>query len=137
MTSWCFSIRTPLEIVLRVEARSARVSTPSGWVGLRPRGESQVLVVSAGLLLIQTDRKVRYAASAGGVLEASARESCLYTPFASTGDSAQSLLATLDSLLATPTPELSARRQLGELEQRIVHELRGARAPLRGEGPHE
>ena len=48
----------------------------------------------------------------------------LYTPFAVVGASADQLTAALDRVLATPDSELAARRRLGELEQRIVNQLK-------------
>jgi len=103
---------------------AARVPTQSGLVGLRPRGEPLVLVVESGLVLLRLAAATRYAATAGGLLQADRARCTLWTPFASVGDSAEEMLQSLDRMLATPPSELVAHRQLGELEQRIIAELR-------------
>lgn len=117
-------IRTPHEVVFDARVRSARVPTATGQVGLRPRGEPLILVVEPGLVLVRTDASVRFAATAGGLLDGDRDTSVLYTPFAVVGDAEGDVLAALDRALAAPDSELALRRRLGELEQRIVHELR-------------
>jgi F0F1-type ATP synthase epsilon subunit len=122
-------IRTPHETVLDAQVRGARVPTETGQVGLRPREEPLVLVVEPGLVILRMDGGVRFAATAGGLLESDRERAMLYTPFAVLGEVEPEVLAALDRALATPDSELSARRRLGELEQRIVQELRH-RAPV-------
>jgi F0F1-type ATP synthase epsilon subunit len=117
-------LRTPHEVVFDEAVRGARVPTQTGQVGLRPRGEPLVLVVEPGLVLLHDDGIDRFAATAGGLLE-SGRERCtLYTPAAVVGPSGDEVLEALDRLLSAPDRELAARRQLVELEQRILQELR-------------
>lgn len=116
-------IRTPHAIVLDEHIRAARVPTESGQVGLRPREEPFALVVEPGLCIVRGDDGVRFAATAGGLLEGDRETATLYTPFAVAGNRGEQLLAALDRALATPDSELAARRRLGELEQHIVHEL--------------
>lgn len=118
-----FIIRTPHEAVLDAVVTAARVPTRTGQVGLRPREEPFVCVVEPGLLLVRQDGATRFAATAGGLLENREHRAVLYTPFAVLGDVGADVLAALDEALATPDSELSARRQLGELEQRIIQEL--------------
>ncbi|MFO0749627.1 MAG: hypothetical protein U1F43_28750 [Myxococcota bacterium] len=131
---------TPHEAILSEPARSLRVPTETGQVGLRPRGEALVLVVEPGLVVLATDTGPRYVASAGGLLESDGATCTLYTPFAAAG-AADEVLAALERRLATPDSELAARRALGELEQRIVHELRQrqpvAPAPVPARRGHE
>lgn len=124
-----FVIRTPHEIALDEAVHGARVPTESGQVGLRPREEPLVLVVSPGLILVSRSDGLRFAATVGGLLGAGRRSAVLYTPFAVTGDSETDVLAALDAALRTPDSEILARRRLGELEQHILRELRGGAPP--------
>ncbi|HUB08798.1 MAG TPA: hypothetical protein VMB50_17455 [Myxococcales bacterium] len=117
-------IRTPHAVVLDEPIRSARVPTATGQVGLRPREEPFVLVVEPGLILLRGGEGPAFAATAGGLVDGGRERTVLYTPFAVTGAHEADVLAALDRALATPGSELAARRRLGELEQRIVQELR-------------
>jgi F0F1-type ATP synthase epsilon subunit len=128
-----FVLRTPHEVVFDDRVRAARVPSETGQVGLRPRGEPLVLVVEPGLVLLRADGIVQFAATAGGLLE-SGRERCaLYTPAAVVGRSEEEVLNALDRLISAPDRELAAHRQLAELEQRILQELRqGPRVRGRG-----
>jgi F0F1-type ATP synthase epsilon subunit len=117
-------IRTPHETVLDAEVASARVPTESGQVGLRRRCEPLVVVVEPGLVVLRLGAGMRFAATAGGLLDVGRDRATLYTPYAAVGDAGADVLAALDRALATPDSELGARRRLGELERRIVRELR-------------
>jgi F0F1-type ATP synthase epsilon subunit len=117
-------IRTPHEVVLDARVRAARVPTPTGHVGLRPGEEPFVVSIEPGLVVTWAADRVSFAASAGGLLDAERSRAVLYTPFAVVGDDGDALLDRLDEALATPDSELAARRRLGELEERIVQELR-------------
>lgn len=119
-------IRTPHEVPFDDRVRAARVPTETGQVGLRPRGEPLILVVEPGLVVVHLDGAPRFAATAGGLLESDRDQCTIYTPFAVIG-SEDEVLAALERALATPDSELVARRKLGELEQRIVQELRPSR----------
>jgi hypothetical protein len=44
----------------------------------------------------------------------------LYTPFAVVGERSDELATLLNRALAAPDSEIAARRQLGELEERIL-----------------
>lgn len=122
-------IRTPHETVVDAMVTAARMPTPTGQVGLRPRMEPLVLVVEPGIVILRMDDGLRYAATAGGLLEGDREQAALYTPFAAQGDRDTDVLAALDRALAMPDSELAARRRLGELEQRIVQEVR-SRPPV-------
>jgi F0F1-type ATP synthase epsilon subunit len=126
-----FVIRTPHETVLDEAVHGARVPTESGQVGLRPREEPLVLVVSPGLVLVSRSDGLRFAATVGGLLDAGRLSAVLYTPFAVTGDSDTDVLAALDAALRAPDSEILARRRLGELEQHILRELRAPLTPAK------
>jgi F0F1-type ATP synthase epsilon subunit len=117
-------IRTPHATVFEDRVRALRVPTETGHVGLRPRGEPIVLAVEPGLIIMRLIEKLRFAATAGGLLESDRTRCTLYTPIAALGDSESEMLDALERMLSTPGGELMARRQLAELEQRIVRELR-------------
>lgn len=123
-------IATPHAVVLDARVRGARVPTETGLVGLRPGGEPLLLVVEPGLIMLREDGARSYAATAGGLFERSRSQGVLYTPFAVVGKTAEEVLAALDRALATPDGEVALRRQLGELEERIVRRLR-ERPPVR------
>jgi F0F1-type ATP synthase epsilon subunit len=128
-----FVIQTPRQVLFAAPLRAARVPTHSGQVGLRPGEEPIALVVEPGLLMLRGESGVRYAASAGGLLETERTRAVFYTPFAVLGDDGTQVLAELERALAAPDSDLSARRRLSELEQRIVHELRRPTAGTRSE----
>ncbi len=131
-----FVIRTPQEVVVDARVRSVRLPTESGHVGLRPREEAFASVVEPGLCLLRMEDGVRFAATAGGLLDAAGDTSILYTPFAVVGARGEDVLASLTRALATPDSELSMRRRLGELEQRIAHELRQGPVAPRAKARH-
>jgi F0F1-type ATP synthase epsilon subunit len=125
-----FVLRTPHQVVHDGPLRAARVPAATGQVGLRPRCEPLILAVEPGLVLLRREGGLAFAGTAGGLLETDGETCTLYTPFAVVGDEADGVLSALDRALATPDTELSARRQLGELEQRIARELNDRRAPI-------
>ena len=65
-------------MVFAQPVRAARVPTESGLVGLRPRGEPTVMAVEPGLVVLRLAEGLRFAATAGGLLE-SGREPVSYT----------------------------------------------------------
>ncbi|MGD8317450.1 MAG: hypothetical protein PVH21_00520 [Myxococcales bacterium] len=117
------AIRTPYEVVFDELVRAARVPTESGQVGLRPRQEPLMSAVEPGLILLWTGEGLRFAATAGGLLEGGRERAVLYTPFAVISEQEEEVLMTLERALATPDSEIAARRRLGELEEHIVREL--------------
>lgn len=130
-------IRTPTEVVLDRQLRSARVPTATGQAGLRPRAEPLLTAVEPGLILVHADGGTSFAATAGGLLQGERELATLYTPFAVVGEHEQEVLAELDRMLSTPDSELAARRRLGELEERIVQELRHRPVGTRARGAHD
>ena len=118
-----FVVRTPNETILDEEVDSIRVPTQSGQVGLRPRGEPNVMAVEAGLIVFRSNNGTRYAGSAGGMLHADRHAVSLLTPLAVVGEDIESVKYQLDVLLAAPNEEMEVRRTLGRLETRILQEL--------------
>jgi len=118
-------VRTPHGVALELDVLGARVPTPTGLVGLRPRGEPIVTAVESGLIVLRTAEGTRFVATAGGLLEADRTQAVCYTPFATVGEDADAMVEALDRALRTPDSEVAARRRLGELEERIAAELRG------------
>lgn len=118
------TIRTPQATVFEGAVLGLRVPTETGLVGLRPRGEPLVLAVAPGLVLLRTPVGERFAATAGGLLANDRVSATLMTPFAVVGTSEDEMLAALAEMLASPGSDLVARRQMLELEQRILRELR-------------
>lgn len=127
-----FIMRTPHEVVLDTPVVSARVATETGHVGLRPRMEPVVLAVEAGLALVRTDRGLRFAGSAGGLLSCDGTQATLLTPLGVVGDDAEAVQAALARALAEPGAEQKLRATLDKLETRILIELR--REPAAGPG---
>jgi hypothetical protein len=66
---------------------------------------------------------MRYAGTAGGLLHTGVESASLLTPLAVVGDDVESVSRQLDALLSEPSEEMDARRTLGRLETRILHEL--------------
>ena len=128
-------VRTPHDLVFDGAVRSARLPAESGWFGLRARGEAFATVVEPGLVVLRADGPIRFVATAGGLLDAGQEQAVLYTPFAVAGVAEADVLSALDRALGAPDAEITARRRLGELERRILQELRrGTRAPRAGDG---
>ncbi|MCM2372545.1 F0F1 ATP synthase subunit epsilon [Aporhodopirellula aestuarii] len=116
-------IRTPREVVAEMAVVSMRVPTQSGQVGVRPRGEANVLAIEPGLISFRLDRGMRYAGTAGGLLHASGDSASLLTPIAVVADDVDSVSRALDELLDSPSEEMDVRRAMGRLESRILQEL--------------
>jgi F0F1-type ATP synthase epsilon subunit len=129
-------VQTPHATVVDERVTTARVPTHTGQVGLRPREEPLCLVVEPGLILANAGGRELFIASAGGLLEGDRTDATLFTPFAVTGASDEEVLAALDDALKAPDSELAARRRLGELEQRIVQEVRAQPHGARAGGSH-
>ncbi len=117
-------IRTPRETVVDQNVSSMRVSTQTGQVGLRPRGEPNVLAIEAGLIVLRLNDGTQYVGTAGGLLHADGESASLLTPLAVVGDDVESVSRELDTLLSAPSEEMEVRQMLGRLENRILSELR-------------
>jgi len=125
------TVRTPHEIVLEIDARSLRIPTETGQVGLRPRMEPLVLAVEASLVLVRTDGLTKYVGTAGGMLTCDGTQATLMTPLAVVGDDESSIMAELDRVLGEPSAELQARAMLDRLEGRILSEMRRERREVK------
>ena len=122
------TIRTPRQVVLERPARSLRVPTETGQVGLRPRCESTVLAVLPGLVLVRHASGLDYVGSAGGLLRCDGKQATLLTPLAVSAEDEASVLDRLETALAAPDEEIQARRTLDRLESTLLRQLRTAGA---------
>lgn len=129
-------IRTPHQVVLAQRVDGVRVPTVTGQVGLRPRGEPVLLAIEPGVVLIKTKNVLNFAATAGGLCESDREHATLYTPFAVLGRDADEVITALDQALSATDSEIAVRRRLGELEQRIVAQLREHPRALRNRETH-
>jgi len=120
-----FVIRTPREVVLALDVSSVRIPTRTGQVGLRPRIESTILAIEAGLVVIRTGDNFQYAGTAGGLLECDGAQANLLTPVAVIGSEPDAVVAELERILAIPSEEAEIRKSLAQIEMRIREELRG------------
>jgi F0F1-type ATP synthase epsilon subunit len=118
-----FVVRTPHEVVFDADVRSVRVLTDTGHVGVRPRMESLVLPVEAGLVLVHTRDHVAFIGSAGGLLSSDGALVTLFTPLGVVGTDPAAIRASLDQAFAEPGSEFAVRARLGKLEGRILAEL--------------
>ena len=121
-------IRTPHEVILETSVRSARVPAETGQVGLRPRTESTVLAVEAGVIHVSRiaagSAIESFIGTAGGLLMCDRNTATLLTPLAVVGDSERAIEEQLDDLMHQPGSELEARAALSKLEGHILSELR-------------
>ncbi|MGR8918781.1 MAG: hypothetical protein ACU85V_04110 [Gammaproteobacteria bacterium] len=128
-------VLTPRAPVFDGDVHGLRIPTETGQVGIHPRAEPMLLVVEPGLLILHTAAGAHFAATAGGLLESDRERCVIYTPFAVASEHDSAVIAELDRALSTPDGELAARRRLGELEHRIMREIR-RREPIAHEaGP--
>lgn len=119
-----WTVRTPHDVVQSLEACSIRAPAETGQVGLRPRMEPLVLAIEPGLVTVRTAQALHFVGTVGGLLKCDGQQAQLLTPLAVIGDDEQALLEQLDQLLLKPDEEMQTRAMLGELENRILTELR-------------
>jgi F0F1-type ATP synthase epsilon subunit len=124
-----FVIRTPKDVILQSDVSSVRVPTRTGQVGLRPRSESTILAVEAGLIVIRKSDGFQYAGTAGGLLRCDGMLANLLTPVAVIGPEPDAVVAELDRVLAIPSEEAEIRKSLALIEMRIREELRSGEDP--------
>jgi F0F1-type ATP synthase epsilon subunit len=118
-------VRTPREVVAELDVQSLRVPTDTGQVGIRPRAEATVTPIEPGLVLARTAERLRFLATAGGLLRAAAFEAVLLTPVAVLGDDAAAVVAAVDAAVAGPDPEHELREAIKRLETGLLREVRG------------
>lgn len=119
-----FLVLTPHAVVIDVAARSVRVLTETGHVGLRPNAEPSLLAVESGIANVRTEADETFVGTAGGLLTVDGETATLLTPLAVCGNDEQQIADELDLLLQEPGNELEARAALSRLEGRILSELR-------------
>jgi F0F1-type ATP synthase epsilon subunit len=117
-------VQTPQGGVFDEDVSSLRVPSDTGQVGLRPRSEPAALVVEPGLVLANTASRLRFIATAGGLLHCDGRKVVLLTPLAVVGESAEAVGAELERVMGRPSPDLELRGVLQRLETGILQELR-------------
>ena len=117
-------VRTPRETVAELEARSLRIPTETGQVGVRPRSEPSLLAVEPGLVLVRSGSRTGFVATAGGLLHCARHEAVLLTPLAVVGEDGETVRARLEAELAGPNAELQLRHAISRLEAGIVSEIR-------------
>jgi F0F1-type ATP synthase epsilon subunit len=128
-----FSLRTPHALVAELEVSGLRVPTDTGQVGLRPRHEALLLAVEPGLVHVHARQGLRFAGTAGGLLNSDGRRAVLLTSDAVLGEDPDAVLAQLERTLAAPDPEREIRRAIERLATGLVQEMRD-RTGLRERG---
>lgn len=120
-----FIVRTPHEVVLDKEARSIRIPTETGQVGLRPFNEPQIIAVEPGLVLCEEkNQAMDFVGTAGGLLVLERDSATLMTPLAVSGSERATITAQLQTALGEPNEEMQVRAMLEDLEEHILEEVR-------------
>jgi F0F1-type ATP synthase epsilon subunit len=122
-------LRTPREVAAEFGARSLRVPSDTGQVGLRPRCEPTVLAVEPGLALGWTADGVHFLATAGGLLRCDGLQAVLLTPVAVVGRDAAEVGTRLTEALGRPGADVELRRAIERLQTGILRELREGAGP--------
>jgi F0F1-type ATP synthase epsilon subunit len=127
-------IQTPNQIVFEAPVSAMRVPTQTGQVGIRVGMEPLVLIVEPGLVSLRDAEKTSFVGTSGGLLDAARDVVRFLSPVAIVGSSPEAVLDELNAQLGMPDSELMARRRLGELEARIIEELKSdaPKPPLPG-----
>jgi F0F1-type ATP synthase epsilon subunit len=121
------TVRTPQQITLQTGARSLRVLTESGQVGLRPRMEATVLAIEPGLMLVQQTDSLLFVGTAGGLLNCDGVNAVLLTPLAVAAEDESRVLEELEMQLAHPKAELEVRSMINNIQSSILDELKDDR----------
>jgi len=125
-------VLTPHENVFAADARSLRVPTESGQVGLRPGVEAHVTALETGVVnFVAPDHTMQFIGTAGGLLICDGETATLLTPIAVSGPDEASVISQLDNILSQPSSEMEARVMLTRLEGQIVEELQRDRVEQR------
>jgi F0F1-type ATP synthase epsilon subunit len=122
-------VRTPQGSVFDERLTSLRTPTDTGQVGLRPRSEAAAFVVEPGLILAASGTRLRFIATAGGLLRCDGQQAILLSPLAVVGESAESVRTELEALLSIPRADLELRAVLQRLETGILREVRRGASP--------
>ena len=116
-------VRTPREVVVETDARSIRVLTETGHVGLRPKMESVILTVEAGLALVDRENSFLFLGTAGGLLKCDGTLATLLTPLAVAAENQESVMRELQKQLSEPKAELAVRTTINNIQSSILTEI--------------
>ena len=116
-------VRTPREVVVETDARSIRVLTETGHVGLRPKMESVILTVEAGLALVHRENSFLFLGTAGGLLKCDGTVATLLTPLAVAAENQESVMRELQKQLSEPKAELAVRTTINNIQSSILTEI--------------
>ncbi len=133
-----FIVRTPRQIVVETQARSIRVLTETGHVGLRPKMEAVILTVEPGLVLVQREDSMLFVGTSGGLLKCDGVVATLLTPLAVAAKNQESVMRELQMQLRQPKAELEVRTTINNIQSSILTEItddRRRRSNHPGVGP--
>jgi F0F1-type ATP synthase epsilon subunit len=116
-------VRTPRRVVLETAARSIRVLTQTGHVGLRPKMESILLTVEPGLALVYYGDRTLFVGTAGGLLKCDGTEAVLMTPLAVSAEDQEHVMNELQRQLSEPKVELEVRSTINNIQTSILTEF--------------
>ena len=124
MTSYLkLIVRTPRGAVVEAEARSIRVLTETGQVGLRPKMEAVILTVEPGLVLVHREDSSLFVGTAGGLLKCDGKLATLLTPLAVAAENQESVMRELQQQLSEPREELEVRNTINNIQSSILTEI--------------
>jgi F0F1-type ATP synthase epsilon subunit len=116
-------VRTPGSIVLETDARSIRVLTETGHVGLRPRMEAVILTIEPGLVFVHRNDGLLFIGTAGGLLKCDGKVATLLTPLAVAAEDQASVMRQLQQQLSQPKAELEVRNTINNIQSSILTEI--------------
>jgi len=118
-----FIVRTPRAVVVETDARSIRVLTETGHVGLRPKMEAVILTIEPGLALVRRDGSFLFVGTAGGLLKCDGAVATLLTPLAVAAENQDSVMRELQQQLSEPQAELEVRSTIDNIQSSILSEI--------------
>jgi F0F1-type ATP synthase epsilon subunit len=118
-----FIVRTPKAIVVETEARSIRVLTETGHVGLRPQMEAVILTIEPGLAFAHRKNSTLFVGTAGGLLKCDGKIATLLTPLGVAAEDQESVMRELQGQLSQPKAELEVRSTINSIQSSILTEI--------------